>query len=452
MRLPAASLGAIAALALAIASVMVLANTALIVAEPPPLFEDTFKDTSRIQSMDGVLVAGGQVTLSGGAREVDPISNNVLALSLAQTGYPVVVGGPAVLRVGGTWYLYNHETFDNYRYAIYLATSSDGLSWTPRPNPVVAPAGSASRTAYPGVLYQGGLFHMWYGSYDGIAYTIFHATSTDGYTWGPGTEVLGTDVDGGVVYFSASPSVLWDGTEFRMWYWSTAPTAGQVFRYATSTDGVTWNRLGVVLRPATVDGVPMTGVTGPSVVQEPSALVMWYACATPTVGYICRARSTDGLVWDQEGIALSPNLSDPTRDRLANLPSAVRLDDGSYRIFYETRGSQSPSGAWPGDQIWSGTTTAGGPSRGSIVSVGIGAGPGGKYRSVEVSWNLPTGTSIAIDVLDDAGNPISGFSGMTSREFSLAGISGKAYPVIHLRANLIGTAIASPALLAWEVY
>jgi len=446
------TLGLCLGVVLVVVPVLLLAGASGMLAKGSPIFEDSFRDTSLIESMHGVVVANGQVSLAGSGGPVDPVHDPALTLSLAETGFPQLIGAPAVLRVGGAWYLFFHLTPDNFGYAIYVATSSDGLSWTPVSTPAVSPSGSAYRAAYPGVLYQGGLFQMWYGSYDGVAYTIYRATSPDGITWTSGTQVLGTDYDGGIDYWSADPSVLWDGTQYTMWYWSTYPGAAASIRYATSTDGLNWNRLGTVVSPKTLDGIGMTTVGSPSVVREGSELVMWYGCGTPGTGYICRARSLDGVAWDQEGVALSPNPSDPSQDILVGLPSAVRLDDGRYRVYYEARGSRPPTGAYPGDEIWSGTTTSSALGRGSVTSVAIPAGPGGKYRAFEASWNLPAGTSITIDILDSSGNPIPGFAGLTSKEFSLAEVSGKTYPSIHLRASLVGTSSDSPALYAWEVF
>lgn len=417
-----------------------------------PLFEDSFKDASLIQSMDGVTVANGQVNLTAGGAGVDPIHNPALVLTLAETGNPHLIGAPSVVRVAGTWYMYFHLTPDDYGYAIYLATSTNGLNWTADPTPVVTPSGTAYRAAYPAVLYLNGEFQMWYGSYDGTAYTIYHATSTDGVTWSSGTQVLGTEDVGGLQYWPWDASVLWTGSQYLMWYTASYPGYPGTIRFATSPDGVNWTRQGIVLQATTLDGIALTSVGNPTVVTDGSGFAMWYACGTAVHGYICRARSPDGVAWTQEGIALSPDPSNTLMDLGVGLPAAVLQDDGTYRVYFEARGSQPPPGSSYGDEIWVGTTSLGGPRLGTLTSIGIQAGRNGKYRSFEASWQVPAGTSLTFDILDANDQPIPGFVGMTSNEFSLAGIDGQMYPVIHLRANFVGTPTATPTLYAWEVF
>src|SRR6266545_3398027 len=423
------------------------------------LFEDSFKDTSLIESMEGVSVADGAVTVAPTPIfGIDPIRDPTLTLSLAQTGYPQIIGAPSVVRAGDTWYMYFHATPDNNYYAIYVATSTDGVSWSPRDTAAVTPAGSAYRAAYPGALYHDGSFRMWYGSYDGVSYTIYYATSSDGITWSAGSQVLGTDYDGGINYWSADPSVLWDGSQYAMWYWSTYPGATSSIRYATSSDGVSWDRKGIVMTAEPLGGETISAVIAPTVVSEGTDFVMWYGCQSATGGNICRAKSADGIAWDQEGVVLRPSTSDPTWNVFVTLPNAVLQDDGSYRVYYEVRGTQSPSPySSPGDQIWSGTTASGGSIVGyryvgTITSVGIAAGPGNRYRFFEASWDVPEGTQITFDILDAHGVPIPGFEGITTNEYSLLKIDGRAFPEIHLRANFVGTADATPSLYAWEVH
>lgn len=454
MSLREAFLGLVVGVAVILASVAVVtafASVSLTASASQPRFEDTFRDTSLVQSMQGVTVGSGQVELAAGSSSVDPIHNPTLVLTLAQTGYPRLIGAPSVLRVGGTWYMYYHWTPDDYYYYIGLATSTDGVSWSVYPTPVVSPSGNAYRAAYPDVISLNGEFVMWYGSYDGTSYTIYRTTSSDGVAWSAGTQVLGTDLDGGVVYWSWDASVLWTGAEYRMWYTSSSPGNPGMIRYATSPDGVTWTRLGIVLRAETLDGIGLTSIGSPSVVPDGTGFAMWYGCGTPTNGYICRARSPDGSAWTQEGIALSPDPSNPLMDIGVGLPSAVLQDDGTYRVYVEARGSQPPPGSGYGDQIWSGTTTLGGGRTGTLTSIGITAGRKG-YRSFEAKWDIPAGTSLSIDILDGSGTPIPGFAGMMTREFSLAGIDGTVHPTIHLRATFTGTSTATPTLYQWEVF
>jgi hypothetical protein len=149
--------------------------------------------------------------------------------------------------------------------------SDDGLTWSlPAPNPVIR---AAPRQEWdelwvfaPAVLQSRLGWEAWYGIFttDG-KFGVGRAVSADGVAWdtwdenpvlAPGTE--DGDWDGVTV---DKPSVVLDGSVYRMWY-----TGDRVFResgedawsigYATSIDGVTWERSpdNPVVRPSGVDG------------------------------------------------------------------------------------------------------------------------------------------------------------------------------------------------------
>jgi predicted GH43/DUF377 family glycosyl hydrolase len=98
-----------------------------------------------------------------------------------------------------------------------------------------------------------------------------------------------------------SPSVLLDGTAYKMWYGasSTASTSGKI-GYATSSNGLDWNKYGSspVLSPGAAGSWDAAGVSYPVVIKEGTTYKMWYTGRDATgkgrVGY---ATSPDGIVW-----------------------------------------------------------------------------------------------------------------------------------------------------------
>jgi len=82
---------------------------------------------------------------------------------------------------------------------------------------------------YYSVIIEGGLFKMWFSS-EGMNGNIGYATSIDGITW---EKYNGNPV----IEDGELPSVIYDNGIYKMWYWSS----GGIF-YATSMDGIDWNK------------------------------------------------------------------------------------------------------------------------------------------------------------------------------------------------------------------
>jgi hypothetical protein len=109
-------------------------------------------------------------------------------------GNPVLNNDPSVVKVNSTYYMYYDERYAHDR--IMLATSTDGVNWTKKGVVIDVTAnqwgtGSAAR---PSVLYENGIFKVWYDSKDaatGIR-SVGYATSSDGihFTKYAGNPVL----------------------------------------------------------------------------------------------------------------------------------------------------------------------------------------------------------------------------------------------------------------------
>ena len=103
-------------------------------------------------------------------------------------------------------------------------------------------------TASPWVLFEGGVWRMWYVSGMGWSlekgeprhrYHIKYAESHDGLRWQRTGRVC-LDFRDEAEYAIARPCVLKDGELYRMWY----PYRGEFYRigYAESRDGLSWTR------------------------------------------------------------------------------------------------------------------------------------------------------------------------------------------------------------------
>lgn len=196
-----------------------------------------------------------------------------------------------------------------------MATVFYQADWTKYPgNPIVelGPAGSwdSKGVDMGSVLFDGSIYHLWYGGSNGISFRIGHATSQDGLTWtkDPQNPVLTIGLIGSwedtFVYL---PNVLFNGTTFHMWYDGCDGTYEQI-GHATSEDGSTWTKdpLNPVLNvgpPLSWDSKEVFPLAG-SVIFEENVYKMWYggygfATEKYKIGY---ATSTDGSLWTKDSI------------------------------------------------------------------------------------------------------------------------------------------------------
>ncbi|MEP0546597.1 MAG: T9SS type A sorting domain-containing protein [Rhodothermales bacterium] len=164
----------------------------------------------------------------------------------------------------------------------------------------------------PTVIQDGDTLKMWYFGLASLnnpsSYAIGYAWSLDGVGWTkhPGNPVM-TDRPGEWDAPGVSvPVVIKDGDTYRMWYsGSGCPDDGSI-GYATSTDGLTWERLPAPVMERGPAGEWNVDFLSPgSVIEEDGLFKMWFFSGTGTVcsntpatrastGY---ATSPDGITW-----------------------------------------------------------------------------------------------------------------------------------------------------------
>jgi predicted GH43/DUF377 family glycosyl hydrolase len=98
------------------------------------------------------------------------------------------------------------------------------------------------------------------------------------------------------------PTVLFDGSTYRMWYVGGSATAAAI-GYANSTDGLTWMKYpDPVLSPGPAGSWDSSLVRVGSVIWNGTLFLMWYLGANPTTsqnGAIGLAFSRDGISWSK---------------------------------------------------------------------------------------------------------------------------------------------------------
>jgi len=148
----------------------------------------------------------------------------------------------SVLRAEGEYRMYCSW---RPRKSIALSRGRDGVVWS-EPEIVLGPAdtGWEDKVNRPGVLYKDGVYHLWYTGQAKRRSKIGYATSTDGINFKRRSEpVLVAECEWEEPSLMC-PHVEWDDGEnlFRMWYSGGEDYEPDAIGYATSRDGVTWDR------------------------------------------------------------------------------------------------------------------------------------------------------------------------------------------------------------------
>jgi len=160
-------------------------------------------------------------------------------------------GGPGSFDESGVFpgsVVFDEETYrmwytgvdlPDYFFTIGYAESSDGISWTKHPGPVLETGSGWDSwdVSQPSVIFDGSIYHMWYsgaGVVGNLALPtgIGHATSADGIEWAKYLDNPVLDLDESQPTFGC---VVFDGSAYQMWYtdWVfEGPPAG--IAYATS--------------------------------------------------------------------------------------------------------------------------------------------------------------------------------------------------------------------------
>ena len=161
------------------------------------------------------------------------------------------VGSPAVVKEGKNyrmWYRGCHFLLAVYTCGVGHATSSDGFLWQKSAAPVMVPADVNERRHLNSltVVRAGDSYWMWY-SVDPDRFadrpyaTIYLATSKDALTWTPRGAVLRA-----ISRWTSTlePTALFDGKLFHLWYSDHPTDDDRALLHVTSANGVQWQTVG----------------------------------------------------------------------------------------------------------------------------------------------------------------------------------------------------------------
>jgi predicted GH43/DUF377 family glycosyl hydrolase len=191
----------------------------------------------------------------------------------------------------------------------------------------------------PSVLFDGTTYHMWYGGNNNPTRRIGYATSPDGITW---TKFSGNPVldvgspglwDDEFVYW---PSVIFDGTTYHMWYAGGSGSSWQI-GYASSSDGISWTKSpsNPILGPGPGGTWDDYWVFSPEIHFDGTVYHMWYTGYDGSIRRIGYATSTDRITWTKYpgNPVLDVGPSGSWDDFYASVPQIV-IVGGTYHMVY----------------------------------------------------------------------------------------------------------------------
>jgi uncharacterized repeat protein (TIGR01451 family) len=269
------------------------------------------------------------------------LGNPVLSVGGSGAWDGVEVWEPSVLKDGSTYKMW-YFGYDGSTSRIGYATSSDGVTWNKSgSNPVLSSTApwEGSRVIAPTVIKDGSQYKMWYTGIDSSWVSrIGYATSPDGMTWTKhgGNPVLdvgasGSWEDGDV----RSPAVLKVGSTYHMWYEGDDGATTRI-GHATSTDGMTWTKdpANPVLDVGPSGDWDWLDAYGPSVLYYNNTFVMWYSGKTlPPAWQTGYALSPDGTNWTRQEMLIPEGAPGAFDSDSADYASVI-VDGSDFKVWY----------------------------------------------------------------------------------------------------------------------
>jgi hypothetical protein len=129
------------------------------------------------------------------------------------------------------------------------------------------------------VMLDGSTYKVWYSAFDDHNWRIMYSTSPDGQVWTKHGVVVGLGAPGAFddQYAMAPTVVRNDQGLYEMWYHGQSYAAPRwKLGYATSSDGVNWQKYGVVFtKPGIAIGVSNV------LIDEDGVYRLWYSQYDP---------------------------------------------------------------------------------------------------------------------------------------------------------------------------
>jgi len=252
---------------------------------------------------------------------------------------------PSVLKIGGTYHMWYAGEDSSAVLQINYCSSDDGITWTTPVTSLVRGDGGSTEDAQniraPSVMYENGEYIMWYEGDDGTNREILRRTSSDGIDWSsPGSApVIRT---GNVPPYDSNNAVggciVKSGDTYHFYYSGSDGTDLRIAT-ATSDDGINWSNFSLSVDKG-LEGYADAGrVYYPSVIRDGSIFRMWYTGGvTASYWSVLETYSTSDGTW-ATGYRLPLSWNVVPYDNDGTYSPYVFRDGDRLRMWYAARGS-----------------------------------------------------------------------------------------------------------------
>jgi predicted GH43/DUF377 family glycosyl hydrolase len=306
-----------------------------------------YSDGKEIGSADTLQRLRVPLTAStGGAGSVSPETS---------AGWHKYVGNPVLGGDLGTVFdvslLKEADTYRMWvswrpKQSLALVESNDGIHWSQPPQVVLGPepkTGWEDDINRPVVVKRVDGYHLWYTGQAKEHSAIGYATSADGITWKRKPKPVLAPQEPWEKVAVMCPHVIWDeqARRFRMWYSGGDQYEPDAIGYATSPDGLTWERhpANPIFKADLAKEWEKHKVTACQVLQRDGWHIMFYiGFRDEDHAQIGIARSRDGITaWERHPAnpIVRPGLEKWDHDACYK-PFAI-LDRSRWRLWYNGR-------------------------------------------------------------------------------------------------------------------
>lgn len=221
---------------------------------------------------------------------------------------------------------------------VMRAVSDDGIHWT-KTGVVMVPAKSyeGNRIDPMTVMYEDGIYKMWYGGEEDDETCACYATSVDGINWtryddNPVLDVSrhSWDDEGS----GGQHSVIRTESGYRMYYKGYGEDAEgwSFYGLAESDDGIDWDKKGKVITPQPELG-ETTSLRNLKVIKIGDTYCLFHAMADYLNLFL--VTSQDGVNWEKKGIVFAKGLTPGGWDiKWATSPWFI-IEGDKLRMWYE---------------------------------------------------------------------------------------------------------------------
>lgn len=261
--------------------------------------------------------------------------------------------GPSVLKQDGIYKMWYTDTLDGIR-SIQYATSSNGIDWQTVQTKIIVPDENEdpnwpeTELYNPSVIFDGTTYKMWYvSSIQGskkfssgeARYRIQYATSSDGINWQRSGIALSPEQNTWEAEGIGSPMVIYNNSSFQIWYSGRDRFGIWRIGYATSSNGTSWSKHSsnpVIYPTETWEyvGQHMPGASAPSTIEKDSQYYLFYSVGQQVPATkIGYAVSGDGIKWEKKGVILELGESGSFDNKYIAAPSVIEVA-GKLWLYY----------------------------------------------------------------------------------------------------------------------